>query len=67
MRYTSEQLQALLDLRASGRLSVKLGDVETRFQTGADLDKAIAAARRDVEVSENGRPARRYLVHGRGY
>ena len=68
MRYTSEQLQALINLRASGQLSVQLGDRVVRYQTGADLDAAISAARRDVAAGlATGQTSRRYLEHGRGY
>lgn len=71
MAYTSEQLQALIDLRASGKLRVTFGDRTIQYQSGADLDAAIAAARRDVAAAEavtDGRSlyARRYTEHSRG-
>ncbi len=67
MPYTADQLQTLIDLRASGELRRTVGDRTIQFQTGADLDKAIEAARRDVAITA-GRPAaqRRYAEHHRG-
>lgn len=69
MRYTAEQLQALLNLRASGQLSYQFEDRIVRYQSGADLDAAIAAARRDVAASNSpdARTTRGYFQHGRGY
>ena len=67
MRYTSDQLTALINLRASGQLSVQLGDRVVRYQTGADLDTAIAAARRDVALESGTAPLKRYGEHSRGY
>jgi len=66
MAYTSTQLQTLIDLRASGQLRVQFGDRLIQYQTGADLDKAIAQAKRDV-ASATGTVTRRYVEHGRGY
>ena len=72
MAYTATQLQALIDLRATGRLQVTDADGKSlRFQTGADLDAAIAAAKRDVaaataSASGNRLYQRRYMEHSRG-
>ena len=67
MRYTSEQLTALINLRARGELSVQFGDRVIRYQTGADLDSAIAAAKRDVAVTDGTAQTRRFGEFGRGY
>lgn len=67
MRYTSEQLQALINLRARGELSVQFGDRVIRYQSGADLDSAIAAAKRDVAVTEGVAVSRKFGEFGRGY
>ena len=66
MAYTADQLQALIDLRASGKLRVQFGDRMVQYQSGADLDRAIAAAKRDLATA-SGAPTRRYFEHGRGY
>jgi hypothetical protein len=42
MGYTAEQYQALLNLRAKGLRRIQLGDRLVEYQTGADLDAAIA-------------------------
>ena len=52
MAYTAQQLQALIDLRASGKLRISVGDRTVQYQTGADLDAAIAQARRDVAAAQ---------------
>ena len=67
MAYTAEQLQALIDLRASGKLRVQFGDRVVQYQSGADLDAAIAQAKRDVAASSGTSRTRRYAEHGRGY
>jgi hypothetical protein len=67
MRYTSEQLTALINLRARGELSVQFGDRVIRYQTGADLDSAIAAARRDVALTTGAAQTRKLGEFGRGY
>lgn len=66
MAYTAAQLQALIDLRASGKLRVQFGDRAIQYQSGADLDAAIAQAKRDL-ASASHAPTRRYAEHGRGY
>lgn len=72
MAYTAEQLQSLIDLRASGRLSVTAPDGrKVQFQTGADLDKAIAQAKRDIAAADAATAdtklyKRRYMEYGRG-
>lgn len=52
MGYTAEQYQKLLDIRAKGVRRVQLADRLVEFQTGAELDAAIAQARRDVAAAE---------------
>lgn len=69
MAYTAEQLQALIDLRASGELRVTVDGRTVQYQSGADLDRAIEQARRDVAAAQSGtyRGTTRYYEHGRGY
>lgn len=70
MAYTAQQLQNLLDVRASGQLSVQFGDRRVQYQSGADLDKAIEQAKRDVAgtaLAANPSRNRRYGEYGRGY
>jgi hypothetical protein len=66
MAYTAEQLDKLIAIRASGQLRVQFGDRLIQYQSGADLDAAIAQAKRDL-ASATGTPTRRYAEHGRGY
>lgn len=71
MAYTAEQLQSLIDLRATGRLRITEGDKTVIFQNGADLDKAIAQAKRDVAAAHAATAdtrlyKRRFMEHGRG-
>lgn len=71
MAYTAAQLQALIDLRASGLLRTQVGDRVLQYQSGADLDAAIAQAKRDVAAAESASGGarlykRRYLEYGRG-
>lgn len=68
MKYTAAQLQSLIDLRASGELRWQLGDRVVQYQSGADLDRAIDQAKRDVASETPGayRGTTRYLQHGRG-
>lgn len=68
MAYTAEQLQSLIDLRASGKLRVTHSDGRSlQFQDGASLDRAIEQAKRDVSASAGGgRPTRRYPEYHRG-
>ena len=65
--YTQEQLDSLIALRASGHLRVQFGDRVVQYQSGADLDAAIAQAKRDVAASGGTSRTRRYAEHGRGY
>ena len=63
--YTADQLQRLLDIRARGVLTVRDADGRTTtYQSGEALDRAIAAAKRDL--SGVPRAGRRYLEHARG-
>jgi len=66
--YTADQLQRLLDIRARGVLTVRDADGRsTTYQSGADLDRAIAAAKRDIAAAAGTpRAGRHYLEHGRG-
>ena len=67
MAYTQSQLDALIAIRASGQLRVQFGDRVIQYQTGADLDAAIAAAQRDLTASTKLKTTRRYPEYGRGY
>lgn len=68
MAYTQSQLDALIALRASGKLRVQFGDRSVQYQSGSDLDAAIAQAKRDVAASSSsGAQLRRYAEYGRGY
>ena len=66
MAYTQSQLDALIAIRASGQLRVQFGDRVIQYQTGADLDAAIAAAQRDLTATKL-KTTRRYPEYGRGY
>lgn len=71
MAYTAAQLQALIDLRASGLLRTQVGDRVLQYQSGADLDAAIAQAKRDVAAAEAAASSaklyrRRFMEHHRG-
>lgn len=53
MAYTAEQLNNLLAIRARGVLTTRDADGRSvTYQSGADLDKAIAQAKRDVAAAE---------------
>ena len=67
MAYTAEQLDKLIAIRASGQLRVQFGDRVIQYQSGADLDRAIAQAKRDLAASSASARSRRYAEHGRGY
>lgn len=67
MAYTEAQLQRLIDLRSTGRLSIKEGDRTVTFQSGADLDAAIRAARQDVAASSGVMKRRHYPEFHRGH
>ena len=75
MAYNATQLAQLEALRASGlvRSRKQLGDkvLEDQFQTGTDLDRAIAQARADVAAASTDtaaiyRGTTRYLEYSRG-
>ena len=67
MAYTATQLQQLIDLRASGKLRVQLGDRVIVYQSGADLDTAIANAQRDIATASGASSkTRRYPEYARG-
>ena len=52
MAYTRPQLDALIALRASGLLRTQVGDRVLQYQSGADLDRAINQAKRDLAAAE---------------
>jgi hypothetical protein len=66
-RHTVEDLARLLAVRASGELMVQFGDRVVRYQTIADLNLAIAAAQRDIALTEGTAQTRRFGEYGRGY
>lgn len=68
MAYTQAQLDALIALRASGKLRITQGDKTVVYQDGAALDAAIAQAKADVQAAAGlAGPRRRYPEYHRGY
>lgn len=69
MRYTAEQLQAMLDMRARNELRVTVGDRTLQYGDMPGLETAIAQAKRDVASAQAGayRGTTRYAKHDRGY
>ena len=67
MAYSEDQLQKLIDLRMSGKLRVQLGDRSVVYQSGAELDKAIAAAQSSLAARSGAmRKTRSYPEYSRG-